>query len=150
MPSRARQTRYAADDDGMVCLLLDVRSRARPNYIRVFSYTKGELVNLPYRRRDGRDLIKIDTPDAKRWAAISVPRWLANKEALHGKPDLPDVMSNFCRQQTVDTRTDQEQRDDAERALAQYVVDRENRYRRLPGQHITSVKGDRRNANIFT
>jgi hypothetical protein len=147
--STATRTRYAADTDGLVCLLLDIRGQARPNSLQVFSYSKGRVVSLPRRRRDGRELIRNETPNAKRWAAVSVPRWLAQAEGLYGKPDLPPVVPGFCRQASADTRSDQEKRDDGERALAQYVVDHQNKYRKLPGQSLSSFKADRRNANIF-
>ncbi len=145
----ARQTRYAVDDDGMVCLLLDVRGQARPNSLQIYSYSKGKVVDLPRKRRDGRDLIRIETLEAKRWAAVSVPRWLANAEGLHGKPELPAIVPGFCRQQTVDARTDQERRDDAERALAQYIVDQQNKYRRFPGKRWGFTQGEARSARIF-
>jgi hypothetical protein len=143
MPATARLTRYAADRNGLICLLLDVRGQARQQSLQVYSYSKSKVVSLP------RKLIRIETENAKRWAAVSVPRWLANAEGLHGKPEMPPVMSGFCRQQAADTRTDIQKRDDAERELAQYIVDRENRYRRLPGQRMGSFKKDRLNANIF-
>lgn len=148
MPAPAR-TRYAADTEGMVCLLLDIRGQARDNSIQVFSYSKGRVVSLPRRRRDGRELIRIETPDAQRWAAVSVPRWLANSEGLYGKPDLPPVMSGFCRQRAPDNRTVDMVREDAERDIAELIVSQMNRYRRLPGQRLANFKGDRRNANIF-
>ena len=147
MPTTTR-TRYAADTDGMICLLLDVRGQARANSLQVFSYSKGRVVSLARRYRDGRELIRIETPEAKRWAAVSVPRWLAIREGLYGKPDLPLIVSGFCREFTTDTRDEKQKRDDAERELAQYVVDQENRYRKLPGQTLTNVRADRRNANI--
>lgn len=143
MPSTARQTRYAADRNGPICLLLDVRGQAREQSLQVWSYGKRRVVSIP------RKLIRIETEHAKRWAAVTVPRWLANVEGLHGRPDLHPVMSGFCRQQAVDTRTDIEKRDDAERSLAQFVVDQANKYRRLPGQRMGSMKKDRLNANIF-
>lgn len=154
MPPAARRTRYAADTDGMVCLLLDVRGRARANTIQVYSYSKGCIVSLPtgnYRTgpKAGRPIIRDETPNAKRWAAISVPRWLAQAEGLYGKPELPALVPDFCRQATDDTRTDQQKRDDGERALAQYVVDRENRCRRLPGQRLQDGKTDLRNGSMF-
>src|SRR5258708_33180788 len=149
MPSSATRTKYAADTDGTVCLLLDIRGQARPNSLQVFSYSKDRVVSLPRRRRDGRELIRVETPDAKRWAAISLPRWLAQAEGLYGKPELPALMSGFCREHSTDMRSPQMIRDDAERELAQYIVDRENKYRKLPGQTLNSFKGDRRNANIF-
>jgi len=143
MPSTARQTKYAADRNGPICLLLDVRGQAREHSLQVYSYGKRKVVSIP------RKMIRLETEGVKRWAAVTVPRWLANAEGLHGRPELPPVMSGFCRDRTVDTRTEIEKRDDAERALAQYVVDQENKYRRLPGQHISSHKRDRFNANIF-
>jgi hypothetical protein len=149
MPSTAKRTRYAAADDGLVCLLLDIRGQARPNSLQVFSYSKNRVINLPRRRRDGRDLIRIETPEAKRWAAVSVPRWLANSEGLHGKPDLPPVETEFCRQTHADERTEQQKRDDHERSLAQFVVDQQNKYRRLPGQRWGFTQSDFRSGRIF-
>jgi hypothetical protein len=153
MPSTATRTRYAADTDGMVCLLLDIRGQARPNSLQVFSYSLGKIVDLPtgaYKNgpRRGRKIIRNETPDAKRWAAVSVPRWLAQAEGLYGRPQLPPIISGFCREFTPDTRSDQEKRDDGERELAQYIVDRENRYRRLPGQRLQFGKSDIRNGAI--
>lgn len=148
MTSAAAKTRYAANTDGMVCLLLDIRGQARAQSLQVFSYSKGRVVNLPRARRDGRPIIRIETPDAKRWAAVSVPRWLAQAEGLYGKPDLQPVMSGFCREHCYDMRTPQMIRDDAERSLAQYIVDRENRYRRMPGGRLRDGKSDLRNGAI--
>jgi hypothetical protein len=148
MPGVAR-TRYAADTEGMVCLLLDIRGQARQNSLQVFSYSKGRVVSLPRRRRDGRELIRIETPDATRWAAVSVPRWLANSEGLYGKPDLPPVMSGFCRLHAPDNRTVDMVREDAERDIAELIVSQLNKYRRLPGQRMSSHKADRLNANLF-
>lgn len=140
--SALKKTRWAADTDGMVCLLLDIRGQARPNSLQVFSYSKGCVVNLPRRQKNGREMVRIETPEAKRWAAVSVPRWLANREGLYGKPDLPPVMSGFCREFSVDTRTVQERMDDGERSLAEYVVSQQNKYRRLPGQNMGFGKRD--------
>lgn len=136
-------TRYAADRDGLICLLLDVRGQARERTLEVWSYGKQKVVHLP------RSLIKIETENAKRWAAVSVPRWLANDRGLYGSPGLPPLMSGFTREHCTDMRTPQMIRDEGERELAQYVVDQQNRYRRLPGQRLHTPKGDRRNANIF-
>lgn len=153
MTSAVKQTRYAADRDKMVCLLLDIRGRAREHTIQVFSYSKGRIVNLPRRYRNGvragQDAIRIETPEAKRWAAVSVPTWLANAEGLYGKPALPPLQTGFTQQFHEDNRTDQEKRDDAERSLAQFVVDRENRYRRLPGQRAGFSKRDYVSARSF-
>ncbi len=145
----ATRTRYAADTDGMVCLLLDIRGQARPNSLQVFSYSKGRMVSLPRKRRDGRELIRNETPDARRWAAVSVPRWLAQAEGLYGKSNLPPVMPEFCRESCTDMRTPQMVRDDAERALAEYVVSQQNRYRKLPGQRLDSFKFDRGSGGAF-
>lgn len=136
-------TRYAADRDGMICLLLDLRGQARERTLEVWSYSKRKVVHLP------RLLIKIETENAKRWAAVSVPRWLANDRGLYGKPDLPPVMSEFTREHCTDMRTPQMIRDEGERALAEYVVSQQNRYRRLPGQRLHNVKADRFNGSIF-
>lgn len=148
MTSAATRTRHASNTDGMVCLLLDVRGRARANTIQVFSYSKGRVVSLPagnYRSgpKTGRPIIRNETPNAHRWAAISVPRWLAVAEGLYGKPDLPPVMNAFCREHCTDMRTPQMIRDDAERALAQFIVDRANLYAKQDG------KSDYRNGAIF-
>lgn len=145
----ARQTKYAANRDGMVCLVLDVRGQARATSLQVFSYSKGLVVNLPRRARNGRELVRVETPEAKRWAAVSVPRWLANAEGLYGKPPLPALVSGFCREAAPDLRTQQQKMDDGERELAQYVVDQANKYRRLPGQTLQGGKGDLRNGAIF-
>jgi hypothetical protein len=146
MPSTAKRTRYASDADGMVCLLLDIRGRANQHNLHVWSYAKGCVVNLPYRYRTGkmagRALTTILTPEAKRWGAVLVPRWLANDRGLHAKPPLPPIVPEFCRQRTVDTRTAQERRDDGERALAEYVVSRQNKYRKMPSQIWGASKRD--------
>jgi hypothetical protein len=143
MPSSARRTRYAADRDGMICLLLDIRGQARVQSLQVWSYGWKRVVNIP------RGRIKIETENAKHWAAVSVPRWLAQREGLYGGPQLQPLPTGFCLAKTVDTRTDNEKRDDAERSLAQFVVDQQNKFRRLPGQRLNSHKADRFNGNIF-
>lgn len=146
MTSTAKRTRYASDTEGLVCLLLDVRGQASPYSLRVWSYSKNKAVNLAYRYRDGRELTRNETPTAKRWCAVSVPRWLANKEGLYGKPQFPprdnhDFSSNMY--------TPQQRRDIAERDIAEYVVGRENKYRRLPGQNWGFTKADARSARMF-
>lgn len=143
------RTKYAAATDEMICLLLDIRGQAKPHSLLVWSYKYQQIVKLPYFYRNGRPLIRNETPDAKRWAAISVPRWLVNRECLHTLPNLPPVMSEFCREHCSDMRTPQMIRDDGERELAEFVVERENRHRRLPGQRWEGGKGDRRNGAIF-
>lgn len=148
--SRAlKRTRYAADTDGMVCLLLDIRGQARPNSLQVFSYSKGCVVNLPRFQRDGRPMIRIDTPDAKRWAAVSVPRWLAQREGLYGKPDLPPIPPGFCREHSTDMRSPQMILEEAERAIAEWRVSENNKYRRLPGQTWGMGKADYGMAKSF-
>ena len=142
MPSTARRTRYAAATDAMVCLLLDIRGRARENSLQVYSYAQRKVVNLP------RRMIVIETPDAKRWAAISVPRWLINREALWGGPNLAPVMSGFCRAHSYDMRTPAMIRDEGERALAEFICGQQNKYRRLPGEFAPG-KSDLRNGAIF-
>lgn len=143
-------TRYASDSDGLVCLLLDIRGNARDRTLEVFSYGKGEVVSIPRFKWASRiPQIKIETPDAKRWAAVTVPRWYRNKYGLFA-PDLPPIDTGFCQQFKIETRTDQQKRDDAERDLAQYIVKRENKYRRLEGQRWNAFKSDRRNGNIFS
>lgn len=142
---RALQTRWAADRDGLICVLLEVRGNAREHSLQVWSYGKKKVVSLP------RRLIQIETDITnKRWAAISVPRWLANTEGLHGRPDLHPVATGFCLAKGGDARTDQQKQDDAERSMAQWVVDHKNKYKRLPGQRWNSHKTDRRNGNIFS
>lgn len=125
MTALARQTRYASDREGKLCVLCDVRGQARPASIQVWSHSKGAIVNLP------RRLITIETPNYKRWVAISMPRWLMNREALWYAP--PPVMSEFCRHHSQEMRMPQMIADDGERSIAQYIVERNNRYRRTPG-----------------
>jgi hypothetical protein len=147
------RTKYASDREGPICLLLDVRGNAREkNTLQVWSYSKGCIVKLPRYYKTGpnrgRPIIEIVSRDAVRWNAVSVPRWLARAEGLYGKPDLPPIVTNFCREATADVRTPQQKSDDAERELAQYLVDRENRYRVLPGQRRSSPRADARNGAI--
>lgn len=143
MPAAVKRTRYAADRNGPICLLLDVRGQARDATIQVYSYGKGKIVSIP------RKVIKIETEGAMRWAAVTVPRWLANAEGLHGKPEFAAVPAGFSLAKLGDTRSQQQKRDDAERSLAQYIVDQQNKYRRLPGQRLNSHKADRRNGHLF-
>ncbi len=138
MMTPRRQTKYAADRNGPICLLLDVRGQARERTLEVYSYGKGKVVSIP------RKVINIET-SGTRWAAVTVPRWLANAEGLHGRPDLPPVATGFLREKQGIQLT----ADDAERSLAQYVVDQQNRNRRVHGQRWGSFKADRRNGNIF-
>jgi hypothetical protein len=140
VPYSRRQTAYAADRDGPICLLLDVRGQAREHSLQVYSYGKKQVVSIP------RRLARIETIGANRWAAITVPRWLANREGLHGQPDLAPVTPGFCRDKQGETLPEE----DAERAMAQFVVDNQNRYRRRQGQSWATFKADRRNANIFS
>ena len=149
MPSTTTRTRYAADTDGMVCLLLDVRGKVSPYSLLIWSYGKNKLVKLSYRYRNGRELIRDETPEAQRWAAVSVPRWLANREGLYGKPNLSPVMAGFCRDLCTDMRTPRMIHDDGERELAEFIVSEKNRYRKLPGQRLQDGKTDRRNGGIF-
>jgi hypothetical protein len=149
MSDAATRTRYASDTEGKICLLLDIRGQARDRTLQVFSYGKNEVVSIPRFRWESRvPQIVIETPHAKRWAAVTVPRWYRNKYGLFNPP-LAQVVSGFCQQNSIDTRTDQEKRDDSERSLAQYVVDRENRYRRLPGQKYAMSKRDYVSARAF-
>lgn len=142
------QARFDERGD-LVCLLLDIRGQARAQSLQVFSYSKGRVVNLPRFKRGGGAIIRIETPDAKRWAAVSVPRWLAAAEGLYGKPDLPPVMTEFCRERCTDMRTPQMIHDDGERELAEYIVDRENKYRRLPGQTLGMTRREYASARAF-
>lgn len=146
----AFRTKYAADPDGMVCLLLDIRGNARDRTLQVFSYGKGEIVNLPRFKYGTREpQIVIETPNAKRWAAVTVPRWYRNKYGLFGGPAQEPVMSGFCREHCTDMRTPQMVRDEGERELALYVVSRENRYRRMPGQRAGMTQRDYVSARAF-
>jgi len=142
MASTATRTRYAADRDGRVCLLVDVRGRARENSLQVYSYGQGRVVSLP------RKLIRDETPNAKRWGAVSVPRWLINREGLWS-PNLPPVMSAFCREHSYDMRTPQMIRDEGERGIAEWIVSDRNKYRRLPGQNWGASKADYANGRAF-
>lgn len=134
MGALARQTKYAQNRDGMICVLCDVRGQARQASIQVWSHSKKQTVSLP------RSLVKIETPDAKRWMAISMPRWLMNREALWYAPE--PVMSGFCRANSTDMRTPHQIADDAERAIAQYEIDRINRYRRTPDNRGAIIGGE--------
>lgn len=153
MGATATRTRYAADTGGMVCLLLDIRGQARANSLQVFSYSKGRVVSLPLTYRTGpkagQPIIKNETPGAKRWAAVSVPRWLMNAEGLYKSANLQPVMPDFCREHCTDMRTPQMIQDDGERKLAEYIVESQNKYRRTPGQHLGGGKSDYRNGAIF-
>lgn len=149
MPNTAKRTRYAAAYDDWICLLLDVRGQASPYNLLVWSYGKNAAVKLSYKYRNGKPMIRNETPESKRWCAVSVPRWLANKEGLHGKPDLPAVETEFCRASHEDTRTEQQKRDDHERSLAQFVVDHQNKYTKLPGQRWGMAKSDYSNGRAM-
>lgn len=129
----AKQSRAAAATDDTLCLLLDVRGQSRPQSLQVWSYAKQKVVSLP------RSLIRMQTPNAKRWHAVMVPRWLMTREGLyHAHEREPSAVAQ---ESIVDTRTRQERCDDAERSLAQTVCDMENRYRRLPGQYFVGRAG---------
>lgn len=134
MPALARQTKYAQNHSGMICVLCDVRGQARRASIQVWSHSKKQTISLP------RSLVKIETPDARRWMAISMPRWLMNREALWCAPE--PVMSGFCRANSHDTRTPQQIVDDAERSIAQYEVTLANRYRRTPDNRADVIGGE--------
>lgn len=134
MPALARQTKYAQNHSGMICVLCDVRGQARRASIQVWSHSKKQTISLP------RSLVKIETPDARRWMAISMPRWLMNREALWYAPE--PVMSGFCRANSHDTRTPQQIVDDAERSIAQYEVTLANRYRRTPDNRAAVIGGE--------
>lgn len=127
MPALARSTKYAQNRDAMICVLCDVRGQARATSIQIWSYSKKQVVSLP------RSLVRLETPGTKRWMAISMPRWLMNREALWYAPT--PVMSGFCRANSTDTRTPQQAADDAERSIAQDATERANRYRRTPENH---------------
>lgn len=71
-------TKYAADKNGIITLLVDVRGQAQERSIRVWSPGKKKAINLP------RSLIQIHNDEFRRWAAVSLPRWLANDRGLHG------------------------------------------------------------------
>lgn len=134
MPALARQTKYAQNHSGMICVLCDVRGQARRASIQVWSHSKKQTISLP------RSLVKIETPDARRWMAISMPRWLMNREGIwfrHSKP-----MPEFCRQFQTDTRSNEEKADDFEKSLAHTICDQHNRYRRLPDQQAPIYGGD--------
>lgn len=130
----ARTTRAASATTEKLCLILEIKGQARPNSIQVWSYAKNRVVSLP------RSLVENRTPDAKRYAAVLVPRWLMNREGLwfrHSKP-----MPEFCRQFQTDTRSNEEKADDFEKSLAHTICDQHNRYRRLPDQQAPIYGGD--------
>jgi hypothetical protein len=149
MPSTARQTKYAANQDRNICMLLDVRGNARDLTLQVWSPGEGKIVNLPrfeFGTRTPR--ITNHTPDHQRWCAITVPAWYRKRYGLYGY-NLPPVMSGFCRLHAPDHRTVEMVREDAERDISEYIISQQNRYRRLPGQRLSSHKADRFNGNIF-
>ncbi|UFS77187.1 hypothetical protein LPB73_07365 [Tardiphaga sp. 37S4] len=97
-----------------VCILADVRTNnSERKSIQVWSYGRNKIANLP------RSLIRNHTHEAQHWAAISMPRWLVNKELLWDEPhpaEGEDAAAN------------------SERRTAEYVVGRENKYVLRPGQ----------------
>lgn len=98
-----------------ICILADIRGDD-PNRksIQIWSYGHGKVINLPRSK-----ILRNFTPGAKAWAAITVPRWLVNAERLWGGPTEPNG-------------------EDGERRIAEYVVDRENKYTRRPGQRAST------------
>jgi len=109
----ARGRDYGAPHE-TVCILADVRVNdpARKS-VQVWSYGRKRIVNLP------RSLIRNHTHEAQHWAAISLPRWLVNKELLWDEPEAAEG---------VDAEPN------SERRTAEYVVGRENKYVLRPGQ----------------
>lgn len=97
----------------MICILADVRG-VRPASLQVWCETTQKVVNLP------RSLMRIQTIHAKRCFAISLPRWLVDKEHLWTEPKF----EGDC--------------DPAEINLAKYAATSENRYVQMPGQR-TSI-----------
>jgi hypothetical protein len=135
MTGTATKTRYASNQDRNICMLLDVRGNARDRTLEVFSESRAGVVSIPrYVYGTTRPQITIHTPENKRWYAVTVPAWYRKSYGLYGYSNLPQIVPAFCREAAPDHRTLQEKIDDGERALAQYIVDRENKYRRLPGQ----------------
>jgi hypothetical protein len=123
-----------------VCILADIRNNSRPASLQIWSYGLEKVVSLP------RKLIRNHTHEAQRWAAISAPRWLVNKERLWGGPATPHVpRSDYC----TDMKTPQMSREDGERDVAEYVINRENRHIKRPGEHWEHGRSDRRNGAIM-
>lgn len=123
-----------------VCILADIRNQSRPASLQIWSYGLEKVVSLP------RKLIRNHTHEAQRWAAVSAPRWLVNKERLWGGPATPYVpRDDNC----TDMKTLQMAREDGERDVAEYVIKRENRHTLRPGERWQEGKADRRNGAIM-
>lgn len=122
--AHARRRQPASAD--RLCLILELKGQARPKSLQVWSYAKNKTVSLP------RSLIQIETPNATRFAAATVPRWLMNREGLWFRH--PRSIPEFCRQSSADERSAQQRRDDAEFSAAEATCDLKNRYIRLPDQ----------------
>jgi hypothetical protein len=124
--SRSKKTRNEP-----ICILADVRGESAGAW-RVYSWTTKKLVNLP------KSLIEMHTKGARRWHAISVPRWLVNKEGLWSAPVCPPPRSEDC----TDMRTMEMMRDEGDIEIARYLVADKNKYTPLPGQRMSVGGGD--------
>jgi hypothetical protein len=111
-----------------VCILADIRNNSRPASLQIWSYGLEKVVSLP------RKLIRNHTHEAQRWAAISAPRWLVNKERLWGGPPGQHIERTDY---SMDMQTPTMAREHGERTTAEYVIRRENEYVRRPGQRMS-------------
>jgi hypothetical protein len=114
-----------------ICLLLDVRGQARPNSIQVWSYSKRKIVSLgrfyTTGARRGLPMAEIVSHGTKRWCAVNVPKWMAAREGLYGRPQKnPNA---FCREgMGPDTRSPEQKADDHDQDIAQIAVDAASGY----------------------
>jgi hypothetical protein len=108
-----------------VCILADIRDQSKPASVQVWSYGKEKIVNLP------RSVLKVHTPRSVKWWAISLPRWLADREGLWGGE--PAAIGG-----------------DAERAEAESIIALKNRTILRPGQRMTGSTGMARSSNAGT
>ncbi|MDB5618538.1 hypothetical protein [Tardiphaga sp.] len=101
------------DPKESVCILADVRDQSRPASVQVYSYGKEKIINLP------RSIMTVHTPRATHWWAVSIPRWLVDKEGLWGGEPAADP-------------------GDAERIAASRIIKFENRDVMRPGDRTHS------------
>lgn len=121
-----------------ICLLLDVRNQSKPNSIQVWSYSKRKLVSLgrfyTTGARRGLPMAEIVSQGTKRWCAVNVPKWMAAREGLYGRPQ--GTTHTFGRDGSAsDARTPEQKADDHDQDLAQIAADAANRYAAQPSTY---------------
>lgn len=135
----ARRTRYAANLPAKICVLVELAEPAKTHGVTILTNTPEGRQFLAFKTRNPIADVTLETEGAKRWAAITMTRWLRNKVKPRGCT-LPPVMTEWCRAQTIDTRSDSERWDDNERARAEYAVKSNNRGRLDDGQRWAESK----------